>query len=238
MKKIFLLFTITILLTSFIFAAMTGSAIENNKNQIQNTDVSSDRTQIKLQKKILTRAEIAKATQIKNRLRVASQNNECPEKCECTGSVTKCELANGTRQMTIRAGKSGNTIVQVKGTNMSTKVALYQADGEVYGVFKNNQTKLIKIMPDEVRQKIREKIKARLENETIDLDEDGEYKHQARKRARLLGFIPVKEKVVTRIDSETGDIIRTKTSWGGFLARDIEEEEELEEEPSIDEVIE
>ena len=121
--------------------------------------------------------------------------------------------------MTIRAGKSGNTIVQVKGIDMSTKVGLYQSEGEVYGVFKNNNTKKIKIMPDEIQTRLTERIGG-LEEHEIELDEDGAYQVQAKKRARLFGLFPVKKRVRFEMNSETGEIIRERTSWWGFLAKD------------------
>ncbi|MBR9701741.1 hypothetical protein GOV13_02355, partial [Candidatus Pacearchaeota archaeon] len=145
--------------------------------------------------------------------------------CTCTGSATRCGLVNGERrEMTIMAGKSGNVIVQSKGVNMSTKVALYHHDNSMYGVFRDNQTRPINFMPDEVKDRVREKIKIHLENSTIELDEDGLYQYQGKKRAKLFGLFPVRENVVTQIDSETGDIIRTRNSWWGFLARDVIEE--------------
>ena len=163
-----------------------------------------------------------------NRLRVHfNETGELPEGCERTGSVVKCRLADGTRQMTIMAGKSGNTIIQVKGVNMSTKVELYQSNGSVYGTFKDNKTKLINYLPDQIREKIRERIKARIYNESfeLELDEEGTYNARIKKQARLFGFIKVKEKVRAQIDPETGEFLRIKNPWWGFLAKDVVEEE-------------
>ena len=171
---------------------------------------------------------VKKIIQARNKIRANAQAGECPDNCTCTGSVMKCELENGGRQMTITAGKSGNIIVQVKGVNMSTNVTLYKSEGKVYGVFKNNQTRIIKIMPDEVKEKIRAKIKAKLQDEEIELDEDGVYQVQAKKKARLFFILPVREKVKAQIHSETGEIIKIRNPWWGFLARDVEEELEQE----------
>ena len=127
--------------------------------------------------------------------------------------------------MTIRAGNSGNTIIQVKGVDMSTKVALYKEGEKVYGEFKGNKTREVKILPDQVRERIRERLRqATCECDDIKLDEDGIYQVQAQKRARLFLMIPVKEKVKLQLNSETGEIIRTRTSWWGFLARDVKED--------------
>ncbi len=190
-----------------------------------------------------TLTQIQKVIRVKNKLKIQPQIQECPEDCTCTGSVIKCKLENGGREMTIMAGKSGNMIVQVKGINMSTNVTLYKSEGKIYGVFKNNQTKEIKILPDEVKEKIRQRIKARLENYNITLDEDGVYQVQMKKRARLFYLIPVREKVKSQIHSETGEIIKIRNSWWGFLARDVEEtseelEQETEGQASVDEIVE
>ncbi len=132
--------------------------------------------------------------------------------------------------MTVRAGKSGNVIFQVKGINASTKVTLYKLNQTLYGVFRNNKTRKINFLPDQVKEKIRERIRARLENQTIELDEDGIYQVQGKKKARLFFIFPVRERVRMQIDSETGQIIRIRNPWWGFLARDIEEDETEEEE--------
>ncbi len=180
-----------------------------------------------IQAKTLTKTQIQKITNAENRLRIQSQGVECPENCTCTGSVTKCQLESG-REMTVRAGNSGNMIVQVKGVNASTKVTLYKSEGKVYGVFKNNETKIINVLPDEVKERIKERIRARLESHNITLDEDGIYQVQVKKQARLFGLFHVRERVRIHVDSETGNIIKTKTSWWGFLARDVEETAEEE----------
>jgi len=179
------------------------------------------------QTRILTQAQIKNITKTKNRIRTYYANqSECPDNCTCTGSVAKCELENG-REMTITAGQSGNVIVQVKGINMSTNVTLYKTNTTLYGVFKNNNTKEIKVLPDQVKEKIRERIRARLENQTIELDENGIYQVQGRKRARLFFLFPVRIKVQAEINSETGEVIKIRNPWWGFLARDeVEEDEE------------
>lgn len=150
---------------------------------------------------------------------------DCAENCTCTGSVTKCILPDGTREMTIRAGKSGNVIVQVRGINVSTSVTLYKADdGKFYAINKNNETKRIKILPDQVRERIEEKIQKRLENENITLGEDGVYRYEAKKRARLFFIFPVRERIQAEINPETGKIIQIRNPWWGFLAKDEEAE--------------
>ncbi len=173
----------------------------------------------------ITQNQIKNIVRIENRIRAEMQSGECPEKCACAGSVTKCQLANGTREMTIVAGKSGNMIVQVKGINASTKVALYKSeDGKLYGVFKNNETKIVKLLPNQIREKIRERLARQLENEEMNLNEEGDYEYEAQKRARLFLIIPVRVAVRAELDPETGKIIRLRNSWWSFLAKDESEQ--------------
>jgi hypothetical protein len=169
--------------------------------------------------------------QDKNRIKHNYTNqSECPDNCTCTGSAMKCEFENGTRVMTIIAGKSGNVIVQVKNINASTNVTLYKADGKVYGVFSGNNTHQI-LLPDEVRDRIKEMMKdrkgriANITDENITLNETGAYHVEGKKHARLFWIIPVKEKVQFDINSETGEITKTKTKWWGFLAKDVNEQD-------------
>ena len=242
MKKILVLIIFGIFLVSFVVAQEGIS--QQAQLQTENTaEGNIIQTQTKFQERTLTQAQIQEVVKEKNKLRVQAQADECPEECTCTGSVMKCALENGGREMTIMAGKSGNVIIQSKGIDAETNVTLYKSEGKVYGVFKGNQTKEIKVLPDGVKEKIRQRIKAKIQDEEIELDEDGVYQVQARKQARLFGVIPVRERLRVEINSETGEIIRIRNSWWGFLARDVEEEtEELEQETegqaSVDEIVE
>lgn len=159
---------------------------------------------------------------IKFRNGTQQNETECPEGCICSGSTIKCSFENGTRIMTVYAGNSGNVIVQVKNLNMSTNVTLYKEDGKVYGTFKNNKTKEI-VLPDEVMDKLKERHQKRLQlyNESINLTEEGYYQIQTKKKARLFLIIPVKEHMRAQVDAETGEVIKIRNPWWGFLARDM-----------------
>ncbi len=171
----------------------------------------------------LTETQIKKIIKKENRINATARVWECPTECTCAGSTIKCQLASG-REMTIIAGNSGNVIVQVKGENMSTNVILYKSNGKLYGVFRNNETKVVRMLPDQVKERIKERIKARLHNENITLNEDGEYEYQAEKTARLFFVFPVRMVVRAEIDAETGEVIKvSKPKWWAFLARDEKE---------------
>ncbi len=215
-----------------------GKFCENNERQIKPSP-----TQIRENVQERKAIQVQHVIQAKNRLeyRIQQANGTCPDNCVCTGAGMKCTFANGSREMIIRAGSSGNTIVQVKNVNMSTMVQLFKSeDGQVFGVFRGNQTKKI-ILPDQAsevaRQKLQERIKENQRNrkrinftdENITLNEDGYYEIQGKKRARLFWIIPVKEKMHTQVDAETGSIIKQRYSWWGFLARDVREDVSEEE---------
>lgn len=155
------------------------------------------------------------------KLKPGANETECPENCTCMGAVTKCEIEGG-REMTVLAGESGNIIVQIKGINMSTNVTLYHHNGKVYGNFKGNETKELKVLPDQAKDKV-EEVEPDIEEEEIVLDENALYQINAKKKARLFWIFAVKEKVRTQVSSETGEVGKIKTPWWGFLAKDIKE---------------
>jgi len=228
MKKILIFITLTFLLIGFVSASITGSVandnvtqnqgvISNNNSENANSDSSQlDNTDAVQAQNSEYQTKVIQRTQ--NRLQNTNQSN-CPEGCTCTGSVTKCQLQDGTREMAIRAGNSGNTIFQVKEQTASTKVELYKEEGKIYGIFNGNKTRAIEVLPDKVQSRLTERIGG-LENHEMELDDDGNYQVQAQKRARLFGIIPIKEKVKLQMNSETGEVTKIRNSWWGFLARD------------------
>jgi len=224
MKRLIVLGILVLFLVSFGFVIADDEGNQSgNDIQTQNQENNSgEDNQIQNQIKVLTQAQIQKIKQLKNRLQIYLNQTECPDNCTCSGSTIKCEL-NGQRQMTVVAGRSGNVIVQVKGVNASTNVTLYKSEGKVYGVFEDNETKRI-MTPEQVQEKIRERKQKTWEEHNITLDEEGYYRIQSKKKARLFFLIPVREKVRTQIDAETGEIIKIRNPWWGFLANDIKEE--------------
>lgn len=171
-------------------------------------------------------ARVQTALQARNRLRLNA--SEVPENCTITGSVIRCGLENG-KVMVVMAGKSGNTIIKFDGgENVSTKAQLYHHNGEVYGVFEN-ETRLIEYLPEQLREIIRERTRARLNSTNITLNDNGEYEYEAEKESRFLGLFKVREKVKWYINPETGEILKERGPWWGFLARDIEEDSNEEE---------
>jgi hypothetical protein len=233
MKKIFIFGILALFLISFIFAQgnqdgnlndvedINQSANLNNTGKInQNTSLVNSG---KINQNIIE-SPIKDAIRERNKLRVSSQAVECPENCTCTGSVTKCNLEKGKREMTIQAGKSGNIIIQIKGVNMTTNNTLYHHNGKVYGEFSGKQIKKINLMPDQIKEKVQKKIQQRDCSCNITLNEEGIYKVQTKKKARLFYLFPVRERIRVEFDSETGKQIEIRNPWWGFLAKDVKDE--------------
>ena len=176
----------------------------------------------------ITKSQIKEMIQERNRIHFESKTGQnCTEGCKCEGVVMKCNLGNGTRQMSVYA-QSGNVMIQTKSVNASTTIELYKENGTLVGVFKGNKTKQIKMTPEQIKEKIQERLQQRdCDCQNITLDEDGYYKVQTQKEAKFLGLFKVKERVNWEIDPETGEITRTKNSWWGWLARDVKNQEQL-----------
>jgi hypothetical protein len=223
MKRLIALLIFGIFLIGFTSAAITGASVDNGSKDKGN-DNSSQNGQDEIQnqnKGGLSQAQIKNVIQERNRLRTNASS--CPNNCTCQGSTTRCQL-NGNREMTIQAGNSGNTIIQVKGEQAQTQVQLYKSNGKLYGNFKGNITKRI-LDPEQIKERIQERLQ--LQNcscENMTLNEDGTYQIQTQKEARLFGLFKVREKIRFEYDAGNGELVKEQNSWWGFLAKDIKEE--------------
>jgi hypothetical protein len=160
----------------------------------------------------------------KEQLKIYNKTNECPKECTCSGSTVKCTFENGTRIMTVYAGKSGNIIVQIKDANVSTSVTLYKEDGKMYGTFKGNKTHEI-MFPDEVLGELQNRTRTRLYNaSSMNLTDEGYYQIEGKKKSRLFWIISVKERMKAEVNAETGETVKIRNPWWGFLAKDIKED--------------
>lgn len=192
---------------------------EDNDNTSQSNETNG--TANRLRETITER--IKEAIKEKNRLRLNASN--LPENCTATGSVIKCGF-KGNRTMAIFAGNSGNVIVQVKGINASTstQVQLYKSNGSLYALLQNNETVLINYLPDQLRERIMERLHAQTQNESMNITEDGNYTVQLQKQARFLGLFKIRERMMLKVNPQTGDILEKHAPWWGFLAGDVKPE--------------
>ena len=195
---------------------------EDNQTEQEHSSVGSANVENETERHHLTEEQKRELITERNRLRFEDKTGfTCPNNCTCEGSTVKCLLPNGGRELTIYAGESGNIIVQVQGENMTTNVTLYKANnGKIYAVNKDNNTKEVNLLPDQVKEKIRERLSRQLGDETISLDENGTYQYQGEDNARLFAIFPVKVAVQAQLDSTTGQIVELKKPWWAFLAKD------------------
>jgi len=144
-------------------------------------------------------------------------STECPENCTCAGNTIKCETENG-RVMTVIAGKSGNIIIQTKGINATTSVILIKNASGTWGNF-SGKIKRIKYMPDEIKERALKKLKIETcTNCDMTLNEDGNYVMNINGTYRVLWIFPKKAIVVTKVNSETGEVTVLKKPWWKFRA--------------------
>lgn len=230
MKREILILFLTLLVFGITLNAPILMADDDSDDEDENeTEIEINGRQIKIKNQTITATQAREIFRARNRLRL--NQTELPENCTQTGSVIRCDIEGG-RTMVVMAGNSGNTIIKVKEVNMSTKIELYHHNGQVYGVLDNNETRLINFFPDQIQVLIRARINATIiGNESIVLDDNGEYRVEVRKRARFLGIFKITERVRFHIDPETGEILNTRAPWWSFLTTDDNEpEEEIEEE--------
>ncbi|MDO8610071.1 MAG: hypothetical protein Q7R95_05955, partial [bacterium] len=235
MKKL-LIFIIPLLLTSFVLASAEVNtqiisygdpdSSVNVKANIEANAVVGGNISINrsgMENKTNRILELRRKTQFRAYF---NGSGECPTNCECAGSTVKCEFENG-RVMTIFAGRSGNIIIQSKMYNVTTKVELYKNDeGKVEGVFRN-RTKVI-MLPDDVLERLEARLNKKVEQGKIELNEDGEYVIETRRKAKLFKLFPVNKIITISIDAETGQVTRTQTNFLGKLSTDVETENEVE----------
>ncbi len=204
-----------------------NSTVEDNSSNSSRTreqervsaNVSIDGHEVEIESHGLTGAQIKELIQERNRLRIRANNSQLPGNCSQEGETMKCYI-NGTRTMTVTAGKSGNTIVQVQGANMSTNVTLYKSgNGTVYGIFGNETLPVV--LPDRIRERIRERLNGTITNESITLGEDGNYTAQTERKVKVLGIFPAQERVQLRLNAQNGLILQQKNPWWAFLASSV-----------------
>ena len=79
---------------------------------------------------------------------------------------------------------SGNTIIQYQGINVSTRAEIYRNDDRIYGIFGNKSKNIL--LPDEVKEKVLERLRMNDCNCSMELDEQARYEVRTEKRAKLL----------------------------------------------------
>ena len=219
MKNVMLVSCLMIsLLTGLVFAANVdaglGVQIKAGENASMQVQSNAQGEISEYQAKVVVREQ--------NQLKVHATAGNCPSDCECDGSTTKCNLGEG-REMTIRAGNSNNTIIQMKRVNASTNVSLYKTEGKYYGTF-GNTTKQINYLPDEVGERLRQRLNLSEGNCTMNLDENGTYQVQTQQQVKILGLFKAQQQIKANVNAFNGEISDISKPWWSFLITSTDEE--------------
>lgn len=124
----------------------------------------------------------------------------------------------------------GSTIRSQDG-NAEAKTSMKMSqgeDGKTYAELSNGMKAEVKVMPDTASEKALEVLGAKCEETgcVIELKEVGNgeeakaaYEVKAQKEVKVLGFVKSQMRVKAQVDAETGEVIRTRNAWWGFLAK-------------------
>lgn len=138
-------------------------------------------------------------------------------------------------QIQIMSHERGRARIRSNNTEAETEMNLTTGRDE------NNRTNIqarlssngrkanIKIMPDQASERALQRLRLRNCNETnncsIQLKETGKgnktraiYEVRARKKAKVLGIFNANMDVEAEVDSETGEVVRSRKPWWAFLA--------------------
>jgi len=158
-----------------------------------------------------------------------------------TGSVNSSDGEHLVGTQTQNQGESSQLQIQTSsefgstirseegGAEAKTKMNVSQgADGKTYAQLSNGMNAEVKVMPDTASEKALEVLGAKCEEQgcEIELKEVGKgeekkaaYEVKAKKEVKALGFIKAQMKVRAQIDAETGEVVKTRNAWWGFLAK-------------------
>jgi hypothetical protein len=199
MKKIFLYAFVFILAISLVFAAGNGTGGVTGSDDSGNLESGSENASGDGYEVVIQTMNQGEASQLKVQ--------------------TSSEFGS-----TIRSG-DGTAEAQ---TNMKMTQQQVGNQTKTYAQLSNGMNAEIKVMPDVASEKALQVLGAKCEESgcEIELKEVGKgeetkaaYEVKAKKEVKTLGFIKSQMKVRAQINAETGEIVRTRNAWWGFLAK-------------------
>jgi hypothetical protein len=149
------------------------------------------------------------------------------------------ELVFERGRASVRTNENGLEIRGQDGALVKTKLQLHN-EGNASRLkvrLANGQNAEIKIMPETASQKALERLRLKncnqtINNCTIELKEVGQgnktravYEAKVKKKFRLFGVFKSEKEVMTQIDAETGEELKTKRPWWSWMASEEEVEE-------------
>lgn len=200
MKKLFLYGFVLLLALSLVFAAGEGS-LTAGSNQDSNGSGDS-----------------------------GSENGSGNEDSQLYANQVATQTTNQGEdsQLRIQTNTQTETMLQAGNVEAKTSMKMSQGeDGKTYAELSNGMNAEIKVMPDTASQKALEVLGANCAEKgcSIELKEVGKkeeakvaYEVQAKKQVKVLGLFRSQMNTQAQVDAETGEVIKTRNAWWGFLA--------------------
>ncbi|MGY4884906.1 MAG: hypothetical protein ACP5NZ_04985 [Nanobdellota archaeon] len=131
-------------------------------------------------------------------------------------------------QLRVQTNTQAGTTLQSGNSEAKTSMKMSQGeDGKAYAELSNGMNAEIKVMPDTASQRALEVLGAKCEETgcKIELKEVGKgeetkaaYEVQAKKQVKVLGLFKSQMNTQAQVNAETGEVIKTRNAWWGFLA--------------------
>jgi len=134
-------------------------------------------------------------------------------------------------QLQVQTNSEFGTTLQSGNAEAKTSMKMTQEQDQnktkVFAELSNGMKSEIKVMPDTASEKALEVLNAKCEETgcSIELKEVGKgnttkaaYKVEAKKEVKVLGLFKSQMNAEAQVDAETGEVIKTRHAWWGFLA--------------------
>lgn len=207
MNKVFMYFFVFLLAVSFVFAAVSDTVTTTGANPEAGTNSPEDSGNTE------SGNDNANGSQEGNLVATQTKNK---------GEASQLQVQTSS--------EFGSTIRSQDGkSEAKTEMKMSQGeDGKTYAELSNGMKAEVKVMPETASEKALEVLNAKCEETgcEIELKEVGKkeeakaaYEVKAQKQVKVLGFIKAQMRTQAQVDAETGEVVKTRNSWWGFLAK-------------------
>lgn len=163
-------------------------------------------------------------------------NGNGSENSSGDGNQVSIQTANQgeSSQLQVQTQSEFGSTIRAQNGSVEAKTEMkmtQQQDGnqtKTYAQLSNGMKAEIKVMPDSASEKALEVLGAKCEETgcQIELKEVGKgeetkaaYEVKAQKQVKVLGFIRTQMRTQAQVDAGTGEVVKTRNAWWGFLAK-------------------
>lgn len=145
--------------------------------------------------------------------------------------ATQTQNQGEASQLRIQTSSEFGATIRSQDGNAEAKTEMKMSqgeDGKTYAELSNGMNAEIKVMPDTASERALEVLGAKCQETgcEIELKEVGKkeetkaaYEVKAQKQVKVLGFIKAQMRTQAQVDAETGEVVKTRNAWWGFLAK-------------------